>query len=451
MVRHPASSAEIVIDPVRIESNRITFSWTPSKPGATYVVESQDSLDSSAWVVVPDIAWPITATEFVDPRPMGNGVRYYRVVAAEGTSTRGRLIKLTPIRRIPKSEIETLIALFGASFPVKYDVQYFNAEYETIGVSGEPTTASGAVAIPVNASGALPLVSYQHGTVLEKEDVPSRLNLEGYIVAAMAGSGYVAVAPDYLGLGDSAYTFHPYHHAASEASSVVDLLRAGRQVAASNQVELSPKLFLFGYSQGGHATLAAHRELEQNATGEFQLTASAPGAGAYDLSGTTLEDGLSERRPPNPYYLAYILFAYQKIYAFSPTLESVLQSPYDAKVPPLFDRFHGSVDVNAAMPALPSAALKPEWLDALRQDPDHPLRVALRDNDLLDWAPQAPVRLYHCHDDEDVVFANSQVALARLKAAGGRNVTLVDGGAFDHGGCVAIALLGAKGWFDSLK
>lgn len=451
LIQWRSASAVIDINPVRLDSNRVTLSWNAPQPGATYVVESRDTLDSGSWAVVPDTPWPTTATEFTDPRPVVTGARYYRVIATETASPRGKLRKLTPVRRIEKSEIELLIGLFGASFPIKYDVQFFNAEYETIGVAGERTTASGGIAIPVNASGALPLVSYQHGTILERDDVPSRLNLEGYIAAAMAGAGYMAVAPDYLGLGDSAYTFHPYHHAASEATAVVDLLRAAKQAAASNQVTLSQKLFLFGYSQGGHATMAAHRQLEQGHAGEFQVTASAPGAGAYDLSGTTLDDALSQRRPPNPYYIAYILFAYQKVYAFSPSLESVLRSPYDAKIPPLFDGAHGSVDVNAAMPAVPSDALKPDWLAGLRTEANHPLRAALRENDLLDWAPQAPVRLYHCHEDEDVVFANSQVALARLKAAGAGSVTLVDGGPFDHGGCVAVALLGAKAWFDSLK
>jgi hypothetical protein len=59
--------------------------------------------------------------------------------------------------------------------------------------------------------------------------------------------------------------------------------------------------------------------------------------------------------------------------------------------------------------------------------------------------------LFHCTGDQDVLYANSEVALARLKANGAKNVELINGGPMDHGGCVTFALLGAKAWFDTLK
>jgi hypothetical protein len=57
-------------------------------------------------------------------------------------------------------------------------------------------------------------------------------------------------------------------------------------------VGLDGRLFLIGYSQGGHATAAAHRELEARHANEFTVTAAAPMAGALDLSGTALDDAL---------------------------------------------------------------------------------------------------------------------------------------------------------------
>ena len=103
------------------------------------------------------------------------------------------------------------------------------------------------------------------------------------------------------------------------------------------------------------------------------------------------------------------------------------------------------------MPSIPNRIVKPGFLAALRADPGHPLRRALRDNDLTSWAPRAPVRLYHCSGDQDVVPANAVVARERM-AALGVAVPLVDPktGA-NHGDCAQPALLLVKAWFDSFR
>ena len=180
--------------------------------------------------------------------------------------------------------------------------------------------------------------------------------------------------------------------------------------------------------------------------------ASAPGAGAYDLSGTMFEDTFSSRTPPNPYYGAYLLASYQAVYHVTDSFAAMLRAPFNTNlVVSLLDGKHTSDELNAVLPPVPADGFAPAFLAALKSDPDHPLRVALRDNDLLDWAPIAPVRLFHCDGDNDVLFQNSVVALARLKANGATDVELVNGGHLDHGGCATVALLGAKNWFDTLK
>jgi hypothetical protein len=266
----------------------------------------------------------------------------------------------------------------------------------------------------------------------------------------MASSGYLAAVPDYLGLGDSP-GLHPYHHASSEATAGVDMLRAARSFCASSGIALNGQLFLCGYSQGGHATMALHRELEAYHADEFAITASAPMAGAYDLSGVTADDVLGGRPQPNPYYFAYLLAAYQEVYHLTPSLAGLLAPPYDTTLPPLLNGQYTGSQINAAMPADVRQVLKPEVLAGLLTNPCHPLRIALRDNDLYCWTPRAPMRLYHCSGDQDVPFANSQVAWESFRSRGAQVELLnpLPGG--DHGDCVMPALLGAKAWFDSLK
>lgn len=400
---------------------------------------------------MPGITWPQVLTEYTDPRPIAEVSRFYRISTAENSAVRGKVLSAQFVQRLSRTEIQILLSLVGVEMPVSNGVDFVKLEYETIGPSGEVTTASGGLAVPVGTRGQFPLVSYQHGTVLERSGAPSSFTTESIIAVSMAASGYVCAAPDYLGLGTSAFPFHPYHHAQTEASSVIDMLRAARNYASLSNVALNGKVFLLGYSQGGHATLAAHRAIEQLPSREFDLVASAPGAGAYDLSGVTLTDSLSSRQPPNPYYFAYLVTAYQRLYGIAPSVASLFRPPYDLQIPPLLDGFHTSDDLNVRMPRIPNESMDPTLLAQVRANPDHPFRIALRANDLLDWSPVAPIRLYHCTGDQDVLYANSEVALARLRANGGKSVELVNSGPMDHGGCVISALLGAKEWFDSLK
>src|SRR4029453_12153896 len=85
---------------------------------------------------------------------------------------------------------------------------------------------------------------------------------EGVVVSLVfAGHGYLLAVPDYQGLGTSPGR-HPYYHAASRAAGVVALLHAARRLAELAGYVWPEELFLAGFSQGGHATLAAMRALE---------------------------------------------------------------------------------------------------------------------------------------------------------------------------------------------
>jgi hypothetical protein len=165
-----------------------------------------------------------------------------------------------------------------------------------------------------------------------------------------------------------------------------------------------------------------------------------------------LEDALSGRPMPNPYYFALLLAAYQDVYHFAGSLTELLVPPYDTTLPPLLTGTSSSSEINAAMTKVVTHVLKPEVVAALQNDPNYPLRMALRENDLYRWTPQAPMRLYHCGGDQDVVFANSQVACDSFRSRGATQVELIEPLASgDHGGCVLPSLEGAKTWFDALQ
>ncbi|MBN8247694.1 MAG: hypothetical protein J0L84_09655 [Verrucomicrobia bacterium] len=419
--------------------------WTASSPELRHTLESRTDLGDAPWEAVPGVPWPSPATRVLDGRP-DSASRFYRIVAEPGPVDRGRLLEWTRTATLNRSEIQFLFDLGGFPALAQWDVHVYRVLYETVDAQRLRTRASGAVAVPVNHPGPLPLVSYQHGTVLLRDDVPSRANLEGLLGVAFATDGYAAVLPDYLGLGDSPGV-HPYHHADSAASAVIDLLRAARALASAEGIPFGPRLFLTGYSQGGHATLAALREIEAHHAAEFPVTACAAGGGAYDLSGVTRLDFLSGRPRPNPFNLVYLLTGLRDVYGFPDDLAA----PYATLLPPLLDGTHEIAEVNAVMPRNPLEILRPEAREALASDPDHPFRAALRRNDLLDWAPRAPLRLYHCAADRDVPQANATAARDAF-AARGVTVTVLDPEpSADHQDCALPTLLDIKAWFDTLR
>jgi hypothetical protein len=416
-----------------------------------YVVQSRDVLGGGLWLNVrgPE-SWPLGVAEWLDPRPLEGGARFYRVLAVEA-AMRGRLLSVSQQPDVSKIYLNLVLSSQKIPLQVDYSVRVYNLVYETVDPTGGRTVASGVLAVPVGVTGSLPLVSYQHGTLIDRDEAPT-VNASGerLIGVVLAGTGYAAVVADYLGFGAST-GLHPYHHAASEATACVDMLRAARAFCVSSNVPLSGKLFLCGYSQGGHATLALHRELETWHASEFAVTASAPMAGAYDLSGVTAGDFLSGRPMPNPYYFPYLLAAYQRVYALTNELASLLVAPYSTNLPPLLDGQSSGDAINALMPSSPVDILKPEVLAAFQSDPAHPLRLALRDNDLYGWAPVSPLRLYQCAGDLDVPPANAYVASTNFLSRGVVVPVVDPGPSLAHGDCAMPSLLAAKAWFDTLK
>jgi pimeloyl-ACP methyl ester carboxylesterase len=367
--------------------------------------------------------------------------------------TRGTLIGSASVASYSRELIEAALRSQGLTqlLPVQYGVRYYRITYATIDTAGNPTTASGLVATPVGAVGARPLISYQHGTIVRRSDAPSNPQArESQMVGAGAAAvGYVVAAADYLGLGQGT-GLHPFLHAASEATACVDMLRATRQFCLGRSILLSNNLFLAGYSQGGHATMALHRALEADYPGEFTVTACAPMAGPYDLSGTSFPQALSNPSSATSYYAAYLLVAYNSVYSLFSSLSEVFTSPYDTRVATLFDGTHTSSEIMAQLPANPKDMLTAGFLARMQAaSPTDPFLSALRENDVYDWRPLAPVRLYHGRADKDVPYANSEVAYARMSALGA-DVQLINvGDTLDHETAIMPSLLGARTWFST--
>ncbi len=335
----------------------------------------------------------------------------------------------------------------------QYTVDVYTIIYETIDAKGNPTTASGGLVVP-NMDNPRGFMSYQHGTSVRRVDVPSQGSSESLIGLIYSSyAGVISAMPDYLGMGLSTER-HPYMHAKSQATASVDMIRAGKRLATNTlNKTLNDKLMILGYSQGGHATMALHKEIEENHSGEFTITAAAPMAGPYDVSGYQMQPFINPTEYPAPYYLPYLLFSYNEVYDLYNSPSDFLKSPFDVTLPPLFDGTYGGGQVNDAMMTnIPNEILLDEVLEEFRYNYNHPFRMALADNDLYDWKPEAPMHICHCKGDQSVLYENALVAYNSFVEKGKDDVTLVTPddatGTSDHGDCVLPCLLDAIIWFD---
>lgn len=331
-------------------------------------------------------------------------------------------------------------------------VKRYKITYTTTGIDGKPDTASGLLLVPDRTGAQLPLLAYQHGTVVSKQDVPSNLQ-GGYEVAEVfAGVGYVTAAPDFLGLGDSR-GFHPYVHAASEAWVAVDMLLAVKEFCAQQNITLNDQLFLSGYSQGGHASMALHRALESGMGSGFTVTAAAHMSGPYSISGEMKKLMTGDEEYGSVAYLPFTALSYKEVYGIFGNTGDFFLQPYAT---PIQQFYEGRITLSMLDELLtkqlkeltgksvPKRMLQDSIVDILLGRPDHPISQALADNDVYRWKPLAPTRLFYCKADDQVPYLNSLVAQDSMNARGAADLKAVDVGiSLDHGQCVRPALTNA--------
>lgn len=355
-------------------------------------------------------------------------------------------------------------ALFG--LPIfQYGAKYYKIRYTGSDAAGQLDTLSGLLMVPDDPSKSFPRLVYQHGTADCKTCVPSRYGsaggAEGQAGLAFAGMGYAVVMPDYVGAGDGR-GFHPYMHAATEAQAAVDFLRALPEWEAAHGDAFNEQLFLTGYSQGGHASMALHRALETQLSNEFAVTAAAHLSGPYSVSGVMRGMILADTPYFFPAYVPNILMSYQLMYG------NLFADVSDAAQPaylPLFAQYAsgtiGLTKLNDLLvqkliaetgASVPRRMFQPTYIAAVESDPAGPVNVALRDNDVFRWAPARPTRLFYCMADDQVPFANSLLARDTMKALGAPDVEATDvNSTANHGECVQPAFFQTLLFFNSFQ
>ena len=363
------------------------------------------------------------------------------VGSACGQNDSGQLVSYELVASYTKAQLQAYFdeyvqinTEFGfITVPIPADIDYgadtYKITYCTLDadLANEPggrriTAATGNLTVP-RKSGPLQVVLYTHGTSVSYYDAPSNPStLDSFdgpaATSIYAGGGFVLVAPDYIGLGGSTLVPHRYLHAQTEASSTVDMWRASKKAMNLLSVNRGSKLFLMGFSAGGHATFAALRQLQSEG-----VNVTAVGA-----TGSVLDPeaffryalGVTEQGTYFPLYGTYPIVAYDKIYGIYASTAAAFRPAYAPIVNDLFNMQVFFDDVNASLGPTMKLTLKPAFYSDLKTNPHSEMRVRLRQNAVDEWHidPGTPIREYHSRDDAEVAYDDTVASIDKLRARG---------------------------------
>lgn len=249
---------------------------------------------------------------------------------------------------ISKALLQAVLDMENAELPepLQYNTRIQQFAYMTQD-RGELIEATALVGTPREAEQPRGVILVLHGTTgFTDECAPSR-SLEGSaLVALFASLGYMAIAPDYIGmkgLGDRSPEIHPYLAGQATAIASLDAVRAVGQIDASRRSDLCPEtdLLVFGGSQGGHAALWVDR-LQPYYAREMSLLGTVATVPPMDLI-AQLTRALQQEVNATANSIAFFGAA-ASWYGVSDRLGEVFEEPYDTQVPEVL---YGGCDFSA--------------------------------------------------------------------------------------------------------
>jgi hypothetical protein len=348
--------------------------------------------------------------------------------------------------------------------------------------TGEPFVISGLLALPVGAKGEVPLVSWQHGTILSFDQVPSNLtrladpaydltdaadSLETlFNVQRFAGRGYAVVAADYVGKG-------PFRNGHGEAYAVkgvsvrtcLDMLAAAEAVMPSFGVR-SSKLFLHGWSQGGLNTQWLHQALRAASRPLAGTAAASPFNDLNEAWGFwagvqtfPLPKGV-ESYPALPAWISLCMIvtlgSYEAQYGLDGLMKAAARPEFHDFALTYWKNYTLDADGGSAFPTSANL-LVPGFFDGFTAAQNSAFLRRLAANRASYWAYDSPIRLIYGLADE----ALHPAMVFRALSAGGALATGVPVAGASHRATFLAGLygdastLGGFGnvltWFDALR
>jgi len=368
---------------------------------------------------------------------------------------RGNLISYNLITEYNEEAFQILIKdIYGFDpneFDIQYDVKIYRVIYESLGTSGETTQLSGAIFVPqLKSKKSLPTLKISHYTITQRNAVASVLPTVSPQSLLGSMQGYFAIYSDGIGYGVSV-TQASYVNKQASAISGIDLLRASKEFACENEIELNDQLFTTGYSAGGYGTMAFHQIIEQEYSDEFTITANSPGAGPYslyDMATRIFEDDVYT----TPYYLGFALWGYMLATGDNDALNRWVKPQYRNAILTMYDGTYAGNQIDNALNDTMTVLLEPKFISDFLADGEVDFKKYLKENSFIfdGWKPNAPIHFMHGEKDNTVFYFLMKLGADQLIANGASNIitTSYPG---DHGGAAADCMINSVKWFNTMK
>ena len=362
-----------------------------------------------------------------------------------------KLLEYTKVSHLTKDALK--VAWKENSMPkillnISNEIDLYEILYTTKWHDGSEIIASGLYFVPLGLKKPSPQLIYHHGTQIKKERT-STIYREKAICAGFAADGYSVLMPDYIGLGKGEKT-HLYQHAESESDAAIHMYFAVQELNEKLNIATNNQLYLTGYSQGGHSCLATHKKIQEEYT-EIKITASSPMSGAYHMSGAQSDVMFAPYLDPS--YLPYLLISYNEVYNITgDSYSDLFVEPYDSIIPLLYSGEFDLIEINHYLPEIPVDMVDPNLVDEYKNNPNFKFRLALEENNLIDWATDTPTQFCYCTEDKRVLKENTFMAYETMLKNGSPNLKLRKAGNdVDHITCAGYAYVYTKLWFNSFR
>ncbi|MEY9179378.1 hypothetical protein ABIG06_001085 [Bradyrhizobium sp. USDA 326] len=341
--------------------------------------------------------------------------------------------------RISKERLNTLAAKFYAVFnegsilptsfadkhAARHDVELRRiVTFTRIPETGERVKVSGLLAVPAGARGALPVLSWQHGTILSFDQVPSNLlrladqtyelrdNVDSietlFNIQRFAGNGYAVVAADYVGKG-------PYRNGRSEAYAVkgatvqccLDILKAGLLELRKLGLRQS-SLFLNGWSQGALNTQWLKQELQRRGIKVRAAATESPFNNLaesfhYWANPRAYLPASESSYPMPPAWITpcmiVLLGSYRRYYGLNDLFKTAVKPQYQAFAEKYWSDYNLEGEIAKSIPPA-GDFLVDGFFERFTNDTNSKLMRQLGDNGTTFWDYDSPIKFYYGLADE---------------------------------------------------
>jgi alpha-beta hydrolase superfamily lysophospholipase len=331
-------------------------------------------------------------------------IKYYRAATPQTPS-----VFYTPPQPFLPGQPGSIIRKEPLPSNLPEGAQAWRVMYQSTGLEGNPIAVTGTIVAP-NGTSAKPrnIIAWAHGTTGIRSECGVSHTSDPYqqtpAIERMLAEGFVVVITDYPGLGTPGV--HPYMVGPVAAQSVLDSVRAARQIV---EVNAGNQFVVWGASQGGNSALWT-AQLAQTYAPELKLLGVAASAPAINLRGIAK---FNLDKPAGGIFLGYVFAAWAAVYPEA-DLDKIIKpeerATFDRMVEPCFTAPAGFLPIIKTL-RTPAQYLS---VDILKTEP----WSTLFEKNMPSGSIKVPILIAHGTADPLIPVELSEVEAARRCKAG---------------------------------